>query len=184
MMMFVAPEGQTEARVIEKLMQDRGLRGGRDNDKEKDYHIYSPKGKGEIDRHIRSALGESLDQFPTPSKRVGIVVMLDRDEGESIEGIAINKTGAMSNKFRNSGYREDFAKSTVDDYVLRLALYETTIHKLLTEKKETWKVTSQQIINKMTAEIPDLMQSNHIELREAKDYVRFYAAIIQEGLSP
>ena len=79
-------------------------------------------------------------------------------------------------------WREEFVKATIDDYVLLLAVQPTTAHALIAEKG--WQVTADDVLRKVTAEIPDLLTANGIRLQEAKDYVRLYAAVIQEHTSP
>lgn len=75
-----------------------------------------------------------------------------------------------------------FINATIDDYVLELALQEATAANLLRKKK--WQTTPEQIIRKVMERIPALLKENGIPLREAKDYVRLYAAVIQEHTSP
>lgn len=79
-------------------------------------------------------------------------------------------------------WQADFSNATIDDYVLKLALREATAVTLLGQK--SWQTTPEQIIRKVTDRIPTLLQENGIPLREAKDYVRLYAAVIQEHTSP
>lgn len=79
-------------------------------------------------------------------------------------------------------WQETFVNATVDDYVLALALRETTVAALLRTKQ--WQTGPEQIIRKVTERIPGLLQENSIPLREAKGYVRLYAAVIQEHTSP
>ena len=66
--------------------------------------------------------------------------------------------------------------------MLALALQKTTAENLLSDKQ--WSTTPDQIIRKVTEHIPSMLQENGIPLREAKDYVRLYAAVIQEHTSP
>ena len=77
----------------------------------------------------------------------------------------------------------DFINATIDDYVLTLALQRETVRKFL-ERKRWQQIQPEQIIDKVTEHIPALLQENGIPLREAKDYVRLYAAVIQEHTSP
>ena len=79
-------------------------------------------------------------------------------------------------------WQEGFTNATIDDYVLVLALRETTAAALL--RKKQWQTSPEQIIRKVTDRIPALLQENGIPVREAKDYVRLYAAVIQEHTSP
>lgn len=77
----------------------------------------------------------------------------------------------------------NFINATIDDYVLTLALQRETVRKFL-ERKRWQQIKPEQIIDKVTEHIPALLQENGIPLREAKDYVRLYAAVIQEHTSP
>lgn len=79
-------------------------------------------------------------------------------------------------------WKEDFVNATIDDYVLALALRETTAAALLSKKR--WEIAPEQIIRKVTVRIPALLHENGIPVREAKDYVRLYAAVLQEHTSP
>lgn len=79
-------------------------------------------------------------------------------------------------------YQPDFIKSTIDDYVLDLALKISTANRLLSEK--TWQIPAEKLIDKVKTKIPSLLQQNGIQLQEAKDYVRLYAAVIQAHTSP
>lgn len=81
-------------------------------------------------------------------------------------------------------WNEAFVNATIDDYVLSLALRKTTATALLSKSKKEWSTTSDQIIRKVTERIPKLLEENGIPLREAKDYVRLYAAVIQEHTFP
>ena len=75
-----------------------------------------------------------------------------------------------------------FINATIDDYVLALALREATAQAFIDGKK--WDTKPERIIRKVTNRIPTLLQENGIPLREAKDYVSLYAAIIQVHKSP
>lgn len=79
-------------------------------------------------------------------------------------------------------WREEFIKSTIDDYVLRLALESATAAALIASKP--WQASAEHIIDKVTRQIPELLRNNGIPLQEAKDYVRLYAAVIQAHTSP
>ena len=91
-------------------------------------------------------------------------------------------------------YLESFAKATIDDYVLKLALLETTAKALLQNKKEAgmqknpkrdWQIDAPALQKKVIEEIPTLLSQNKIPaLIEAKEYVRFYATLLQEHSSP
>lgn len=79
-------------------------------------------------------------------------------------------------------WRAEFIKATIDDYVLTLATQPTTANALIAEKE--WPTTADEVLRKVTVEIPGLLAKNGIRLQEAKDYVRLYAAVIQEHTSP
>lgn len=79
-------------------------------------------------------------------------------------------------------WQTDFIKSTIDDYILHLALLPATAAELSTKLKKG--IEASQLIKKITEEIPELMKQNGLELKEAKDYVRFYSAVIQSHTSP
>lgn len=78
-------------------------------------------------------------------------------------------------------WQETFVNATIDDYVLALALRETTTAALL--RKKQWQTTPEQIIRKVTERIPALLQENGIPVREAKNYVHLYATVIQEDIT-
>lgn len=79
-------------------------------------------------------------------------------------------------------WRAEFVKATIDDYVLSLAALPATAGALIAGKG--WPTTADQVLRKVTTEIPRLLAGNGIPLQEAKDYVRLYAAVIQEHTSP
>jgi len=80
-------------------------------------------------------------------------------------------------------YRWDtsFTKSTIDDLVLQLAFNPN----VATTLAQNVHVGGQVIIQKVTKEIPMLLQQNGFPpLSEAKDYVRLYAAVTRMHTSP
>jgi len=79
-------------------------------------------------------------------------------------------------------WRAEFLKATIDDYVLSLAVQPATASALIAGKG--WPTTADEVLRKVTMEIPSLLGQNGIPLQEAKDYVRLYAAVIQEHTSP
>jgi hypothetical protein len=79
-------------------------------------------------------------------------------------------------------WRVEFIKATIDDYVLALAVQPTTASALIARKG--WPTTAEHLLRKVTEDIPGLLNANGIPLHEAKDYVRLYAAVIQEHTSP
>jgi hypothetical protein len=77
-------------------------------------------------------------------------------------------------------WRDSFNKSTIDDYVLELALRPNTVEKLAANLG----IVADHLITKITDELPDLLRRNGIGLTEAKDYVRLYAAVTKSHTSP
>ena len=80
----------------------------------------------------------------------------------------------------NFRWNEQFIKSTIDDYILALALEPNTVARLA----EQSRIPRDKLFYKITHEIPTLMRNNGILLTEAKDYVRLYAAVIRSHTSP
>ena len=80
----------------------------------------------------------------------------------------------------NYQWKEDFIKATIDDYILNLAL-EPDIARALAKKIA---IDPDRLITKITEELPALLSQNGIQLVEAKDYVRLYAAVIKAHTSP
>lgn len=80
----------------------------------------------------------------------------------------------------NYQWKEDFIKATIDDYILNLAL-EPDIARALAQKIA---IDPHRLIKKITEELPALLSRNDIQLVEAKDYVRLYAAVIKAHTSP
>jgi len=71
----------------------------------------------------------------------------------------------------NHRYQQEFIKSTIDDYVLNLALRATTAQALLQVcHKDDWTITADQLLIKVRNEIPELLSQNGIpRLVEAKE---------------
>ncbi len=79
-------------------------------------------------------------------------------------------------------WQQNFIKATIDDYVLKLALQSQTAQALA--QSQRLQIAADQLIAKVTHELPALLDSNGIPLVEAKDYVRLYAAVIKSHTSP
>lgn len=85
----------------------------------------------------------------------------------------------------NDRYSSEFIKTTIDDYVLKLALCSNTAASLLEScKKAGWEITTEELMNKVQSEIPALLKRNRIPLIEAKDCIRLYATVLQAHASP
>ena len=82
-------------------------------------------------------------------------------------------------------WHDNFTKSTIDDYILDLALQKSVVEEMINGKGIEWSsVSSDEIVSKVTKEVPALLTHNQIPLHEAKDYIRLYAAIMQLHTSP
>lgn len=79
-------------------------------------------------------------------------------------------------------WNSSFIKATIDDYVLSLAFQAETVQNLV--QRKGWNVPFKEVLRKVETEIPKLLSENQIPLKEAKDYVRLYAEVIQEHTSP
>ncbi len=97
-------------------------------------------------------------------------------------------------------YDEQFIKATIDDYVLDLALRATTAEAMLTAKRAAegrrreqykgearphreWQIEAAGLAKKVWQEIPALLKQNQIPpLQDAKSYLQFYTAVLQEPL--
>ena len=77
-------------------------------------------------------------------------------------------------------WRDDFQKSTIDDYVLDLALDKSVVKYFA----EELRIKPDNVAEKIRRELPDLMNNNGITLNEAKDYIRMYAAVVKVHTSP
>lgn len=78
-------------------------------------------------------------------------------------------------------WSESFIKSTIDDYILAIAL-EPQIAQALAEKQKI--ADGPTLMKKVTEELPQLLANNGISLYEAKDYIRLYAAMLKMHTSP
>jgi hypothetical protein len=87
---------------------------------------------------------------------------------------------------KTASEQNEIQKTTTDDYVLKLALKDSIASSLLASKKKPdWKITTEKLIEKVTKEIPELLKQNGIPpLSDAKEYVRFYAALLSLPTSP
>jgi len=202
----VFAEGKTEEKVIEKLKQ---FFPGRT------FQTFDCKGKDKINGEIVTKLGPSIGQQPIRAlilrdKDAGetirqIIQSVDQQGlGRLLKQRGINtslqfqRVAGVWNAFVWDAASIDFrlsihiasrrslrglTKSTIDDPVLQLALDQGVAAHLAQRQKV--HVGGQVIIQKVTQEIPTLLQQNGFPpLSEAKDYVRLYAAVIRMHTSP
>lgn len=212
----VFSEGKTEEQITKKLtgrriclhkLEERG--GGSDR---------------ELLRKFKLRLQEWVRLEPRDPLRVLVMRDFDEHLGQTIEGLCdslLNRvrqhdpsaslvphpdhdnvfslqTGlgglSLALHVATDRYLADFAKTTIDDYVLRLALLPTTVEILLQQAREggersnprrAWSATRDGWIEKVRREVPALLENNGIpRLREAKQYLRFYSVLMQEHTSP
>lgn len=209
-------EGATEEKVLGQL--SREIRHSDEIIREKICHqplkLTSAGGQGKIPAELRRIL-QNLSLFPETTAR--LLIVWDRDDKDnsvrcdSVLGVV--REFARNARWENSPDFDNvyllcngpdnlrlalhiaadccypsFQKATTDDYVLKLALKESTAARLLDDRKRNrpdWKITTPQLIEKITKEIPDLLKQNGIPLLpDAKEYVRFYAAVLALHTSP
>jgi hypothetical protein len=203
-MIHVFCEGKTEQRVVEALkLPDVVCRNvkGKDKMNREVNSILGPE-LGKAGANVRGVILRDLDEGEKEEDIVKSVTgQLQKTlaaRGYKVLSIELTPHFAHENVYllnlaapnlrlalhiATLRFRESFKNATIDDYVLSLALREQTIIKLLTKKKWT-HITPEQIIRKVTTKIPDLLNANGIPLREAKDYVRLYTAIMQMDTLP
>jgi len=209
-------EGTTEENVLNQLRNDVTYGGAvtRSRICQQTIKLTSAGGQGNLPRKLQAIL-KDLPLSPEVTKRLLVVWDLDNHEvsarcGSVIDvvkkvapGAYLEPLAGFDNVYvLRSGpenlrlglhvschrYDDSFCKATTDDYVLKLALRESTASKLLEDckrNKPDWTITSTQLINKITREIPALLKANGIpSLPEAKEFVRFYAAVLSLHTSP
>ncbi|WP_028458735.1 hypothetical protein [Chloroflexus sp. Y-396-1] len=201
----VFAEGKTEEKVIEKLKQ---FFPGRT------FETIDCKGKNNINSRIDDELGPDIGQQPVralilrdkdPNETTKQVVQsVNNGLGGLLNQRGINtslqfqRVAGVWNAFVWNAASLDFrlaihiasrrslpglTKYTIDDLVLQLALDQNVAAHLAQRQKVN--VNGQVIIQKVTQEIPTLLQQNGFPpLSEAKDYVRLYAAVIRMHTSP
>jgi len=203
MKILVFAEGKTEEKVIERLKQFfPGFA----------FKTFDCKGKDKINSEIVTKLGPLVGQQPVRAlilrdKDSGeTIARIIQSVDNGLKGIlkqrGINTslqfqrvTGvwnafvwdAVSIDFRLSIHiasrrsLRGLTKSTIDDLVLQLAFNPN----VATTLAQNVHVGGQVIIQKVTKEIPMLLQQNGFPpLSEAKDYVRLYAAVTRMHTSP
>ncbi len=206
MKILVFAEGKTEEKVIEKLKQ---FFPGRT------FETIDCKGKNNINSRIDDELGPDIGQQPVRAlimrdKDVGETIkqviqsVNQQGLGRLLEQRGINtslqfqRVAGVWNAFVWDAASIDFrlaihiasrrslrglTKSTIDDLVLNLALDQHVAAHLA--QRQNVNVNGQVIIQKVTQEIPALLQQNGFPpLSEAKDYVRLYAAVTRMHTSP
>ena len=200
----VFAEGKTEEKVIERLKQFfPGFA----------FQTFDCKGKDKINSEIVTKLGPLVGQQPVRAlilrdKDVGETIkQIIQSVNQQGLGRLLKKRGintslqfqrvagvwnafvwdAVSIDFRLSIHiasrrsLRGLTKSTIDDLVLQLAFNPN----VATTLAQNVHVGGQVIIQKVTKEIPMLLQQNGFPpLSEAKDYVRLYAAVTRMHTSP
>jgi hypothetical protein len=143
---------------------------------------------GETVDGIRSGVDQALrrvfDERGFSSQNVSLIAHDRHDNVSAFQAADPNiKVALHIATYRCLGH---FVKSTVDDYVLNLALRYGTVESFLQENRNrNWNIGVETLINEVRREIPSLLQKNGIpQLREARDYARLYAAVLQMDTSP
>jgi hypothetical protein len=204
---YTFPEGKTEKTILSHL----GRLVGMDDD---EFQHIAVNGKKDLNPKMIAALGpllgqqairalrlEDLDshQGETPEQIVQSVTdalrrMFEQREADTLplhlsphsDHPHIFTLDIPQLEFRLglhiAAYRwqASFIKSTIDDFVLALALEPATA----TGLARPLNLESELLVRKITEEIPSLMVKNKSPLFEAKDYVRFYAAVVRAFTSP
>ena len=207
MSIYVFPEGETEARVLKTIKEkmplkmDIGEGRGRhqiNRDLATKLEPFLERGDPvrclvlrDLDAHTSETV-ESIVQSVRDTvngllqKRVPgtpVVTLSALPDFPSVYTLALSQPDfRLALHIATYRWHEEFVKATIDDYVLSLAVQPTTA-KALVDKKG-WTISAEDLLHKVTTEIPGLLKGNGIPLREAKDYVRLYAAVIQEHTSP
>jgi hypothetical protein len=204
----VFSEGKTEKEIIEKLHQ-RGIIPYRPEER-------GGGGDREMLRRLKVRLRAWFDLAQDQREPLLILVLRDLDTHRTISGLRDSISNIVRQHISDASlvvhpthhnvftlqagisglrlalhiasqrYHQGFIKSTIDDYVLNLALRGTTAQSLLQDcRSEDWTITADQLMNKVRDEIPALLSQNGIpRLVEAKEYIRLYAALLQTHTSP
>lgn len=206
MTIYMFPEGQTEETVLRKLCEIRGVTKqpfparGKGNINTVIVDTISPVISSESPPPIRCLVLRDLDGHDgeTPDRLVqSLTDALDRMLGK--RGIKVKPTFSPLPGYENqvfvcaigdrlrvalhiATYRwcDNFQKSTIDDYVLDLALEDSVVKHFAKELR----IKPENVVKKIRHELPDLMKTNGITLNEAKDYIRMYAAVVKVHTSP
>ncbi len=211
----VFSEGKTEKNVIEQLAK-RGFINGK-------FEERGGGGEPTMMANLRLFFREEVSK-QQQSFNILLLRDLDRHEGKTLDAVCQSTIDVVcqydndaqllpheihNNVFKlkteisglqlvlhiaSQSYLDNFAKATIDDYVLRLALSSETAKALLNAKREEgerknprreWEIDEVALCKKIKEEIPSLLRSNKIpELIEAKEYIRFYIATLMENISP
>jgi hypothetical protein len=202
-------EGNTELKILEKLKlvcpgAVRRNPGGKDDINKRMIDTLGPRLGAEpirclVMRDLDSHVGETVDGI-----RSGVEQALRRlfdERGFASQNVSLTAHDGHDNVFTFQATAPDikvslhiaarrcldhFIKSSVDDYVLNLALRYGTVESFLQENRNrNWTIGVDTLINEVRREIPALLLKNGIpQLREAKDYARLYAAVLHMDTSP
>ncbi len=202
-------EGETETKILERLKFTRPdavkrRRGGQGDVNGRMVAILGPTLGVEpirclLMRDLDPHAGETVDGI-----RSGVEQALRRlfdERGFASQDASLIAHAAHDNVFTFQATEPDvkvalhvatyrclshFVKSTIDDYVLNLALRYSTVESFLQENRNRhWTIGAEALLNEVRREIPALLQKNGIpQFREARDYARLYAAVLQTHTSP
>ncbi len=202
-------EGNTETKVLEKLklidpVTIRQEPGGKDDINKRIIDVLGPRLGAEpirclVMRDLDSHDGETVDGIKSSVEQA--LRRLFDERGFASQNVSLSPHQHHKNVYVFQEVNPNikvalhiaihrclshFIKSTLDDYVLNLALRENTAESFLQKnRKRNWTIAAEALVNKVKQEIPALLQKNGIPpLGEAKDYVRFYLAVLQMHTSP
>lgn len=134
-----------------------------------------------IERIVQSVSDALRRAFPDRGLDASLVRLDRHPDYDHVFSLRIKKPDlCLALHIADFRWHKDFIKSTIDDYVLSLALNETTAGRMA----QAFDIEGKRLIRKISEEIPELMATNGIPLVEAKDYVRLYAAVIKSHTSP
>jgi len=200
------PEGQTEENILKKIGKIDGEAfitchpaKGKDNVNRKLTEIIGPKllksepirclvlrdldgHEGETVGTVRQSVADALRrEFDRRGLHAAPMKLIRHADHDNVFTMATTDPDfRLALHIAVYKWKESFIKSTIDDYVLALALNRTTAERLA----DKLALDGGGLIHKIEHELPDLLARNGIRLEEAKDYVRLYAAVIKTHTSP
>lgn len=195
MSIYLFAEGKTEQKIVEKFVAlvNQPAGDGKNQVNKEMHTVLEPLLNKTMP--IRALIMRDVDNGETPERIVQSITdsvqkMLHRRDFLASIQFQPHKTHSnvylltltepdlrLALHLATRKWQENFVNATIDDYILSLALYVNTAQSFL--QKKGWEtIQPEKIISKVTERIPNLLHENGIPLREAKDYVRLYAAVI------
>jgi hypothetical protein len=200
-------EGDTEKRVLERIKQLAGYdldypkADGKDRINKRTRDVIGPLLDAQkpvrflvlrdLDRHVGETAHGIVQSVSDSIRRMLIkrdfddkpVSLAEHPEHPNIYTLEITKPDLkMALHIADYQWHGGFIKSTIDDYVPHLALNPETAMALARDAR--LDIEGDRLIRKITETIPVLLDQNGIQLTEAKDYVRLFAAVVKSHTSP